>query len=146
MHFCKDHVVFLGFVVSSKGVQVDEEKVKAIQEWPTPKNVTEVRSFHGLASFYKRFVKDFSTLAAPLNEIFKKIVVFKWGEKQEEAFNTLKQKLTNSPILALPKFSKSFENECDASNVGIGTVLLQEGHPIAYFNEKLSGPTINYST
>ena len=60
--FCKDHVVFLGFVVSSKGVQVDEEKVKAIQDWPTPKSVTEVRSFHGLASFYRRFVKDFSTL------------------------------------------------------------------------------------
>ena len=91
-------------------------------------------------------MKDFSTLAAPLNEIFKKIVVFKWGEKQEEAFNTLKQKLTNSPILALPKFSKSFEIECDASNVGIGAVLLQEGHPIAYFSKKLSGPTLNYST
>ena len=144
--FCKDHVVFLGFVVSSKGVQVDEEKVKAIQEWPTPKSVTEVRSFHGLASFYRRFVKDFSTLAAPLNEVIKKNVVFKWGEKQEEAFNALKQKLTNAPILALPNFSKSFEIECDASNVGIGAVLLQEGHPIAYFSEKLSGPTLNYST
>ena len=138
--------MFLGFVVSSKGVQVDEEKVKAIQEWPTPKSVTEVRSFHGLASFYRQFVKDFSTLAAPLNEVIKKNVVFKWGEKQEEAFNALKQKLTNAPILALPNFSKSFEIECDASNIGIGAVLLQEGHPIAYFNEKLSGPTLNYST
>ena len=144
--FCKGHVVFLGFVVSSKGVQVDEEKVKAIQEWPTPKSVTEVRSFHGLASFYRRFVKDFSTLEAHLNEVIKKNVVFKWGEKQEEAFNALKQKLTNAPILALPNFSKSFEIECDASNVGIGVVLLQEGHPIAYFSEKLSGPALNYST
>ncbi|XP_028193856.1 uncharacterized protein LOC114379406, partial [Glycine soja] len=134
------------FVVSSKGVQVDEEKVRAIQEWPTPKSVTEVRSFHGLASFYRRFVKDFSTLAAPLNEVLKKNVGFKWGEKQEEAFNVLKQKLTNAPILALPNFQKSFEIECDASNVGIGAVLMQEGHPIAYFSEKLSGPTLNYST
>ena len=75
--------MFLGFVVSSKGVQVDEEKVKAIQEWPTPKSVTEVRSFHGLASFYRRYVKDFSTLVAPLNEVIKKNVDFKWGEKQE---------------------------------------------------------------
>ncbi|XP_027348787.1 uncharacterized protein LOC113860563, partial [Abrus precatorius] len=144
--FCTNHVVFLGFVVSSKGVQVDEEKVRAIQEWPTPKSVTEVRSFHGLASFYRRFVKDFSTLAAPLNEVLKKNVGFKWGEKQEEAFKALKQKITNAPILALPNFQKCFEIECDASNVGIGAVLLQEGHPIAYFSEKLSGPTLNYST
>ena len=91
--------MFLGFVVSSKGVQVDEEKVRTIQEWPTPQSVTEVRSFHGLASFYRRFVKDFITLAAPLNEVLKKNVGFKWGEKQEEAFNVLKQKLTNAPIL-----------------------------------------------
>ena len=91
-------------------------------------------------------MKDFSTLAAPLNEVLKKNVGFKWGEKLEEAFNVLKQKLTNAPILALPNFQKSFEIECDASNVGIGAVLMQEGHPIAYFSEKLSGPTLNYST
>uniref|UniRef100_A0A151UF56 Transposon Ty3-I Gag-Pol polyprotein n=1 Tax=Cajanus cajan TaxID=3821 RepID=A0A151UF56_CAJCA len=144
--FCTDHVVFLGFVVSSKGVQVDEEKIRAIQEWPTPKNVSEVRSFHGLASFYRRFVKDFSTLAAPLNEIVKKHVGFKWGEKQEKAFSELKHKLTNAPILALPNFAKSFEIECDASNVGIGAVLMQEGHPIAYFSEKLNGAALNYPT
>ena len=78
--FYSNHVVFLGFVVSAKDVQVDAENVKAIQEWPTPKTVNEVRGFHGLASFYKRFVKDFSTLVASLNEIIKKNVGFKWGE------------------------------------------------------------------
>ena len=126
-------------------MQVDEEKVKAIRDWPTPKNVSEVRSFHGLASFYRRFVKDFSTLASPLNEIVKKNVGFKWGSEQE-AFNILKEKLTNVPILALPNFSKLFEIECDASNVGIRTILLQEGHLIAYFSEKLKGANLNYST
>jgi hypothetical protein len=93
-----------------------------------------------------RFVKDFSTLVAPLNEIVKKEVGFKWGEKQEQAFAALKEKLTQAPILALPNFSKSFEIEYDASNVGIGAVLMQEGHPIAYFSEKLKGAALNYST
>ena len=74
-------VVFLGYVVSAKGIEVDEENVKSIKEWPTPKLITEVRSFHGSASFYCLFVKDFSTLAAPLTEIVKKYLGFKWGSK-----------------------------------------------------------------
>jgi len=91
-------------------------------------------------------VKDFSTIAAPLNAIVKKDVIFKWGQEQENAFITLKEKLTKAPMLALPNFAKTFEIECDASNIGIEVVLLQEGHPIAYFSEKLKGSHINYST
>jgi len=99
-----------------------------------------------LASFYRRFVPNFSTLASPFNELVKKDVSFNWGEKQESAFQQLKEKLTNAPILALPNFSKTFELECDAFGVGIGVVLLQGGHPIAYFSEKLHGASLNYPT
>jgi len=144
--FGMDHVIFLGFKINQHGVHVDQEKVTAIKEWPTPKNVSEVRSFHRLASFYRRFVPNFSTIAAPLNELVKKGVDFKWGIDQTKAFETLKEKLIKAPLLALPNFSKTFEIECDASNVGIGVVLLQEGHPIAYFIEKLKGSHLNYST
>jgi len=127
-------------------VHVDQTKVVAIQHWPTPTNVNDVRSFHGLASFYRRFVKDFGTIVAPLIDILKKDVVFMWGKEQQKAFKILKERLTNAPILALPNFTKTFEIECDASSIGFGVVLLQEGHPIAYFSEKLKGSHLSYST
>ncbi|XP_066365257.1 uncharacterized protein [Miscanthus floridulus] len=95
--------------------------------------------------FYRRFVKDFSTIAAPLNNLTKKDVPFKWGDEQDQAFNELKTKLCEAPLLQLPDFGKTFEIECDASGIGIGGVLLQEGKPVAYFSEKLNGPHLNYS-
>ena len=133
--FCTDKLVFLGFVVSAKGIEMDEEKVKAIQDWPTPISVNQVRSFHGLSSFYRRFVRDFSSITTPLTEVIKKNVPFKWGEEQE-----------NAPLLVLPNFAKTFEIECDASGIGVGGILMQEGRPVAYFSEKLSGPALNYPT
>ena len=138
--FCVDNVVFLGFIVNKNGVHVDPKKIKAIQEWPTPQNVGDVRSFHGLTSFYRRFVPNFSSLASPLNELVKKDTPFCWTKKHEQAFQRLKAQLTNAPILALLNFSKNFELKCDASGVGISVVLLQGGHPIAYFSENFMVP------
>jgi hypothetical protein len=91
-------------------------------------------------------VKDFSSLAAPLIEVIKENVGFRWAEEQEKAFQLIKEKLTNAPLLSLPNFSKTFEIECDASGVGIGAVLMQKGRPIAYFSKKHSGATLNYPT
>ncbi|CAN4123517.1 unnamed protein product [Withania somnifera] len=144
--FGVEKVVFLGFVVSSQGVEVDEEKVEAIKSWPTPTNASDVWSFHGLASFYRRFLKDFSSISSPLTGLIKKDIPFIWGKEQEESFQDLKDKLSSSPLLQLPNFEKAFEVECDASGVGIGGVLMQEGKPLAYFSEKLKGASLNYST
>jgi hypothetical protein len=144
--FCTQRVSFLGYVVTPQGIEVDSSKIDAIREWPTPSTVTQIRSFLGLAGFYRRFVRDFSSIAAPLHELTKKGVPFIWSDSQEVAFNTLKDKLTHAPLLQLPDFGKIFELECDASGIGLGAVLLQEGKPVAYFSEKLSGASLRYST
>ncbi|KAK1649085.1 hypothetical protein QYE76_066890 [Lolium multiflorum] len=103
-----------------QGIEVDPAKIEAIESWPQPKTVTQVRSFLGLAGFYRRFVKDFGSIAAPLNELTKKDVPFVWGDAQQEAFMIQKDKLTHAPLLQLPDFNKTFEIECDASGIGLG--------------------------
>jgi hypothetical protein len=132
--------------VTPQGIEVDEAKIEAIKSWPIHATLTQLQSFLGLAGFYRCFVRDFSIITAPLNDLTKKGVPFYWGAAQEYSFNTLIDKLTHAPLLQLPDFDKTFELECDASGIGIDGVLLQEGKPIAYFSEKLSGPSLNYST
>jgi hypothetical protein len=113
---------------------VDEAKIEAIKSWPIPATLTQLQSFLRLAGFYRHFVRDFSTIAAPLNDLTKKGVLFRWGSAQDQAFYTLIDKLIHAPLVQLPDFCKTFELEYDASGIGIGGVLLQEGKPVAYFN------------
>ena len=119
-------------------------KLKAIKTWPQPTNLQQVRSFLGLAGFYRRLVKDFSTIAPPLHALSKKNAPFVWGPLHSTAFDELKSLLTHAPILSLPNFDKTFEVHCDASGNGISGVLMQEKRAIAYFSEKLFGAQLNY--
>jgi hypothetical protein len=123
---------------------VHQEKIRAIMDWPTPKNVTELRSFFGLCIYYRWFVRGFSQLGAPLTDLTKH-GAFIWTEKSQEAFDHMKEVMGTRPVLALPDFTLPFVLECDASGEGIGAVLMQGGHPIVFESRKLSQPERLYS-
>jgi len=141
-----EEVAFLGHVVSKEGIKVDPQKIKAINEWPRPTNVTEVRSFLGLAGYYRRFVKDFSKIVAPLTNLLKKEVKFKWISKCEEAFQELKNRLMRAPILTLPVEGEEYTVYSDASKNGLGCVLMQKDKVIAYASGQLKPYEKNYPT
>nr|GEZ63274.1 hypothetical protein [Tanacetum cinerariifolium] len=132
-------VLFLGYVVSGDDIRVDESKVAVVQEWPTPTTIMEVWSFHGLASFYRRFIPNFSSIMAPLTDCMKG-KSFVWTEEAKLAFQVVKEKLTTTSILVLPDFFEVFELHTDVSKVEIGGVLSQGGRPVAYFSKKLTEP------
>ncbi|XP_058766771.1 uncharacterized protein LOC131640391 [Vicia villosa] len=134
--FAVSQVQYLGHVISVGGVAPDPEKVQAMLDWPTPCSLTSLRGFLGLTGFYRRFVKHYATLAAPLTDLLRSSK-FTWSTEAAEAFTELKTKMTDMPVLALPDFTKKFIVETDASGVAIGAVLSQDGHPIAYFSKKM---------
>ena len=121
--FWLDQVAFLGHVVSKEGVAVDSSKIEAVSRWTRPKNASEIRSFLGLAGYYRRYVEDFSRIAAPLTALTRKGIKYEWTEKCERSFQELKKRLTSAPILMLPEGSEDFVIFSDASKLGLGAVL-----------------------
>ena len=141
-HLFRTEVEFLGHVISAEGIRTDPKKTESIRNWPTPSCVKEVRSFLGLCSYYRRFIYQFSDIAKPLHALTEQQQTFIWSEECMNAFDTLKRKLTESPILAHPDFEKEFILDTDASDVAIAAVLSQviEGreHVIAYASRTLN--------
>ncbi|KAD4586096.1 hypothetical protein E3N88_23697 [Mikania micrantha] len=139
-------VQFLGHVVNEQGIHVDPAKIEAIKNWEAPKTSTEVRQFLGLAGYYRRFIEGFSKIAQSLTSLTHKDKKFDWGDKQEVAFNLLKQKLCTAPILSLPEGCDDFVVYCDASKQGLGCVLMQREKVIAYASRQLKVHEKNYTT
>lgn len=149
--FCKDELKYLGYVVDAKGLRTDPVKLECIRTYPIPKNSKQVKAFIGLCGYYRRFIKDFSTIAAPLTKLTgsrKGISNFSWSSEAEDSFKKLKKALTSAPVINCPDFSLPFTIHCDASNVGVGGVLTQifdgEEHPVSYFSRCLNVHERNY--
>ncbi|XP_040861404.1 uncharacterized protein [Glycine max] len=144
--FWLEKVQFLGHVISKDGVAVDPNKVESVMEWQQPTTPTEVRSFLGLAGYYRKFIEGFSKLALPLTKLTRKNEKFVWNEKCDQSFQELKRRLTTAPVLILPDPKRPFEVYCDASGQGLGCVLMQEGRVVAYASRQLRPHEVNYPT
>ncbi|XP_078799615.1 uncharacterized protein LOC144990300 [Oryzias latipes] len=146
----QEQVAYLGHVVSAQGISTDPQKIQKVQDWPIPKNISEVRQFVGLASYYRRFVADFATIARPLHELTKKYARFDWTTECQEAFEELKERLTSAPILGYPLDSGELLLDTDASDWGVGAVLSQvqggEERVLAYGSRRLTTTEQNYCT
>jgi hypothetical protein len=135
--FGQPSVAYLGHVISAKGVAMDALKVQVVLDWPVPKSARAVRGFLGLAGYYRRFIKNFGTIAAPLTALLEK-EGFWWNDGAARAFQDLQQALTSAPVLQLPDFAKDFIVECDASGSGFGAVLHQGAGPVAFYSKPIA--------
>jgi hypothetical protein len=139
-------VPFLGHIISNGGILVDPAKVKKIVVWSIPTTVIEIRSFLGLAEYYQRFIEGSSKIAKPMTSLLEKGKEFKWDEKCQDSFDQLKKRLMSPPVLIMPDLQKGFDIYCDACGQGLGCVLMQEGHVIAYASRELRKQESNYPT
>ncbi|XP_071714075.1 uncharacterized mitochondrial protein AtMg00860-like [Rutidosis leptorrhynchoides] len=130
-------VEYLGHVISAQGVATDPSKLEAIAKWALPKTIKQLCGFLGLTGYYRRFIKGYASISQPLTSLLKKNA-FQWNDKATDAFEILKAAMLISPVLSLPNFDKEFVVETDASGMGIGSILQQDGHPIAYLSKTLS--------
>ncbi|KAK1414363.1 hypothetical protein QVD17_16561 [Tagetes erecta] len=144
--FWLNQVAFLGHIVSTEGIKMDPAKIEAITKWPRPTSATEVRSFLGLAGYYRRFVEGFSVIALPLTQLLRKGVKFSWNEDREKSFEELKKRLVSAPVLTLPSGTGGYQIYSDASKKGLGCVLMQHGKVIAYASRQLKPYEVNYPT
>ena len=144
--FWLTEVRFLGHVVSASGVLVDPEKVEAVMSWERLKSVFKIRSLLGLAGYYRRFIEDFSWLAAPMTKLTRKEVNFEWNDSCERAFQELKKRLTSAPILVVPERGHEYSVYYGASKDGLGCVLMQSGRVVAYGSRQLKNHEQNYPT
>ncbi|KAK8948956.1 hypothetical protein KSP39_PZI005193 [Platanthera zijinensis] len=143
--FGVEEVHFLGHVIGHGRLKMDAAKIQAIVDWEPPTKVTELRSFLGLANYYRRFIQGYSRRAAPLTDLLKKDKTWAWDEGCQQAFEDLKLAMSTEPVLSLPDFGKEFEVQTDASDFAIGGVLMQDGHPIAYESRKLNETERRYT-
>jgi hypothetical protein len=137
--FGVSEVDFLGHRITQEGLKMDDHKVKAILDWESPRLVPALRSFLGLASYYRKFIKNFAKITTPLTNLLKRSSeTYEWEEACNEAFETLKGILVKVPLLKLPDFDKDFEIHSDAFDFAIGGILVQDGRPVAFESKKLS--------
>jgi hypothetical protein len=141
-----EEVAFLGHIISKGGISVDPSKVQDVLSWNAPTSVGNIRSFLGLPGYYQRFIEGFSKISKPMTELLEKDKKFEWMSACEASFQELKKRLTTALILVMPDMEKPFSIYCDASGQGLGCVLMQDGHVVAYASRQLRKHEMHYPT